>query len=260
MIRLTFVLRRKAGMSLADFQHYWREVHGPLVARHSTTLKILRYVQVHTLDDPVNDQLAGARGGMEPPYDGVAELWWTDREVMASTFATAAGQAAGKELLEDEARFIDLPNSPLWFNYEYPQVNPTPEEIVARDHSPLVKLFFCLRNTSNLTMEQAQLYWRTNHGPLIRSVAAGMRIQRYLQIHRYEDDAEKQLRAGRKTFVDPYIGHAEAWFNRAELAAIAGSPEAKRAMELAVEDEAKFIDFKKSAMWIAKERVFIDRR
>ena len=116
MIRLTFVLRRKAGMSLADFQHYWREVHGPLVARHSTTLKILRYVQVHTLDDPVNDQLAGARGGMETPYDGVAELWWTDREVMASTFATAAGQAAGKELLEDEARFIDLPNSPLWFN------------------------------------------------------------------------------------------------------------------------------------------------
>jgi hypothetical protein len=123
-----------------------------------------------------------------------------------------------------------------------------------------VKLFFCLRNTANLTVDQAQLYWRTNHGPLIRGVAAGMRIQRYLQIHRYEDDVEKQLRAGRKTVVDPYIGHAEAWFNRAELAAIAGSPEARRAMELAVEDEAKFIDFKKSAMWIAKERVFIDRR
>jgi hypothetical protein len=31
-------------------------------------------------------------------------------------------------------------------------------------------------------------------------------------------------------------------------------------MEIAVEDEAKFIDFKKSAMWVAKERVFIDRR
>jgi hypothetical protein len=29
------------------------------------------------------------------------------------------------------------------------------------------------------------------------------------------------------------------------------------AMEIAIEDEAKFIDFANSAMWIAKERVFI---
>jgi hypothetical protein len=163
-------------------------------------------------------------------------------------------------LLEDEGRFIDLAKSPLWFNYEYPQVNPTPEEMVAREHSGLVKLFFCLRHTTNLSMDEAQLYWRTNHGPLIRSVASGMRLRRYLQVHRYEDAAEAQLRAGRGTQVAPYIGHAEAWFDRAELATISGTPEAKRAMEIAVEDEAKFIDFKKSAMWIAKERVFIDRR
>jgi uncharacterized protein (TIGR02118 family) len=257
MIRLTFVLRRKAGMSLADFQKYWREVHGPLVAKHATTLNILRYVQVHTLEDPINDQLASARGGMEKPYDGVAELWWTSR---GATSGNASAQAAAKELLEDECRFIDLANSPLWFNYEYPQVNPTPEEMVAREHSGLVKLFFCLRNTANLSMDEAQLYWRTNHGPLIRSVASGMRLRRYLQVHRYEDDGEKQLRASRGTQVAPYIGHAEAWFDRAELATIAGTPEAKRAMEIAVEDEAKFIDFKRSAMWVAKEHVFIDRR
>lgn len=257
MIRLTFVLRRKAGMSLADFQKYWCEVHGPLVAKHATTLNILRYVQVHTLEDPINDQLASARGGMEAPYDGVAELWWTSREALAGN---AAAQAAAKELLEDEGRFIDLPNSPLWFNYEYPQVNPTPEEMVAREHSGLVKLFFCLRHTANLSMDEAQLYWRTNHGPLIRSVASGMRLRRYLQVHRYEDDAENQLRTSRGTQVAPYTGHAEAWFDRAELATIADTPEARRAMGIAVEDEAKFIDFKKSAMWIAKERVFIDRR
>jgi uncharacterized protein (TIGR02118 family) len=260
MIRLTSVLRRKAGMSLADFQRRWREVHGPLVAHHSTTLNILRYVQVHTLEDPVNDQLTSARGGMEPPYDGVAELWWANREALTASFSSDAGRAAGKELLDDEAHFIDLPNSPLWFNYEYPQVNPTPEEMVAREHSSLVKLFFCLRNSTNLSVDQAQLYWRTNHGPIIRGVASGMRLRRYLQVHRYEDEVEKQLRAGRKTAVDPYIGHAEAWFDRADLATIGSTPEGQRAMEIAVEDESKFIDFKRSAMWIAKERVFIDRR
>jgi EthD domain len=260
MIRLTFVLRRKPGMSLAEFQQYWASTHGPLVARHSTTLKILRYVQVHTLEDPVNDQLAAARGGMEKPYDGVAELWWTNRDALAASFGSVAGKAAGKELLEDEARFIDLPNSPLWLAYEYPQVNPMPEEMVAREHSSLVKLFFCLRQPSDRNMEEAQLYWRTNHGPTIRGVASGMRLRRYLQIHRCEDALEGQLRMARGTMVPPYAGHAEAWFDRADLAAIASTPEGQRAMAIAVEDESKFIDFSRSAMWIAKERVFIDRR
>lgn len=260
MIRLVFVLRRKPGMSLGEFQQYWRGTHGPLVARHSTTLDIRRYVQVHTLEDPVNDQLAGARGKMEPPYDGVAELWWDNREALAASFGSPAGQAAGRELLEDEGRFIDLPNSPLWFAYEYPQVNPTPEEMVAREHSALVKLFFCLRHPANLSLEQAQLYWRTNHGPTIRGVANGMRLKRYLQVHRCEDPIEQQLRTSRGTRVTPYTGHAEAWFDRADLAAIGNTPEGRRAMEIAVEDESKFIDFAHSAMWIAKERVFIDRR
>lgn len=260
MIRLTFVLRRNPGMSRAEFQQYWREVHGPLVAKHAMHLNILRYVQVHTLEDAVNDQLAGARGAMEPPYDGVAELWWTNREALAATFGNTAGQAAAKELLEDEARFIDLPRSPLWFAHEYPQINPTPEELVAREHGSIVKLFFCLRHPANLSEEQAQLYWRTNHGPTIRGVAQGMRIRRYLQVHRYEDALEAQLRASRGTTVAPYTGHAEAWFDRADLQMVAQTPEGKYAMAIAVEDEAKFIDFSRSAMWIAKERVFIDRR
>jgi uncharacterized protein (TIGR02118 family) len=260
MIRLTFVLRRGPGKSREEFQKYWREVHGPLVARHSVTLNILRYVQVHSLDDPVNDQLASDRGGMEQPYDGVAELWWISREALAATFGSAAGKAAALELLEDEKKFIDLANSPLWLAYEYPQVNPTPEELVAREHSPLVKLFFCLRHPSHLSLEQAQLYWRTNHGPTIRGMASAMGMQRYLQVHRCEDDLEQQLRVSRGTRLAPYTGHAEAWFDRTDLARLSASPEAQRAMAIAVEDEAKFIDFPNSAMWIAKERVFIDRR
>ena len=147
MIRLEFALRRKPGMSRADFQQYWRDVHGPLVAKHSTTLNIHRYIQLHTLDDPINAALATARGGMEPAYDGVAELWWTTPgQVTASS--GPAGQAALQELFEDEKNFIDLANSPMWFAYEYPQVNPS-EDIIAREHGPLVKLFFCDYQTTD---------------------------------------------------------------------------------------------------------------
>jgi uncharacterized protein (TIGR02118 family) len=260
MIRLVFVLRRNPSMSRAEFQQYWREVHGPLVAKHSTSLNILRYVQLHTLDDPINNQLAGARGTMEPMYDGVAELWWANREALVSTVSNPTGQAAAKELLEDEKRFIDLPRSPLWFTHEYPQVNPTPEDLVARSQSPFVKFFFCLRQPASLIEEQAQLYWRTNHGPLIRSVAQAMRMRRYFQVHRYEEELEQRLRTSRGTTVAPYMGHAEAWFDRADLLTVGQTPEGKNAMTLAVEDEVKFIDFSRSAMWIGKERVFVDRR
>ena len=87
MIRLIFVLRRKPEMSLAEYQQYWRETHGPLVAKHATALNIHRYIQLHTLDDPVNDQLAGDRGSMEPSYDGVAclaALYWACGSVVQS--------------------------------------------------------------------------------------------------------------------------------------------------------------------------------
>jgi hypothetical protein len=256
MIRLIFVLRRKPGMSLVEFQDRWHNVHGPIVAKHATTLNILRYVQDHTLEDPMNEQMAKARGGMEPPYDGVAELWWTTREALATAFGSAAGQAAGKELVEDEAKFIDLPNSPLWLAYEYPQVNPS-EHIVARPSSSLVKIFFPLRHLANQTLEQAQLYWRTNHGPIIRGLASGNGLVKYFQVHRFEDPIEQQLRQARGTKVAPYTGHAEAWIDRAAQVA---TPESRRAGEIAVEDEKNFIDFKNSSMWIAKERVVIDRR
>jgi len=256
MIRIVFLLRRNPALSLAEFQRYWREQHGPLVASHAQRIGALRYVQVHRLDDPINERMAQARGGMEPPYDGVAELWWESEAALRSVVATQDGQRASAELVEDEAKFIDLPNSPLWFTYEYPQVNPTPENIVARERNSIVKLYFPLRRRAELTEEAAQLYWRTNHGPLIRRHAAANGIMRYQQVHRFETSLENDLRAARGTVVPPYTGHAEVWFDRGVQR---GGPEAAAAGAAAIEDEAKFIDFKRSCMWIGKEHVFIDR-
>ncbi|MDX2308555.1 MAG: EthD domain-containing protein [Hyphomicrobium sp.] len=259
MIRLVRALRRKPGMSRAEFLHYWQYIHGPLVAQYAGVLNIKRYFQLHTLDDPINDGLARDRGGMELPYDGIADVWWMTRDDMTSGFATPEGQAAGALFLEDEKRFLDIPNSALWFSYEYPQVNPS-EYIIAREHGPLVKMYYCLRHHAHQNLDAAQLYWRTNHGPLIRSVAEGMRVKRYLQVHYYADPVEQQMRDARGTIVPPYTGHAELWFEHSDLVNFASIPEAKRAMTLAIEDEAKFIDFQRSAMWLGKEHVIIDQR
>lgn len=117
MIKLTFCLRRRPHLSREEFQRYWREQHAPLVAKHAKVLGIVRYVQCHTGYDSLNVAMQASRGG-PPSYDGVAELWFESEQAMAANSSEAAARA-GAELLEDEKKFIDLANSPLWFGEEF---------------------------------------------------------------------------------------------------------------------------------------------
>lgn len=118
MLKLVFCLHRQPHLSRAEFQRYWRETHGPLVRRHAVALAIRRYVQLHTLDDSLNDALRASRGGPEG-YDGIAELWWESRDALQTALASPEGARAGEELLADERHFIDLARSPLWIAHEY---------------------------------------------------------------------------------------------------------------------------------------------
>ena len=122
MVKLVYCLRRLSNLSLEEFQRYWLETHAPLVRKHAQTLGIRRYTQVHTLDDEATRLLQAGRGG-PGAYDGVAELWWESRETLMQSFSSPEGQAAARELLEDEQRFIDLGRSPLWIAEEHPIVN-----------------------------------------------------------------------------------------------------------------------------------------
>jgi uncharacterized protein (TIGR02118 family) len=117
VLKLTFCLRRKPGLSLAEFQDYWLNKHGPLVRRLQPSLGMVRYVQQHRRDDELGLGLAKVRGAPEP-YDGIAELWWESEGAFRGAGRTPEGREAGRLLLEDEAKFIDLANSPLWLNRE----------------------------------------------------------------------------------------------------------------------------------------------
>jgi len=118
VIKLVFAIRRRPGMSREEFQRYWREEHAGLVRRHADELRIRRYVQTHARDTDLDEALAGTRGSEPRFYDGVAELWWDSMEDLIAASTSEAGQAAGRELVEDEQRFIDLPRSPLWLGEE----------------------------------------------------------------------------------------------------------------------------------------------
>ena len=121
MIKLTFCLTRLPHLSREAFQAYWIGTHAPLVASVAETLQIRRYVQSHSLPEAANAPIRESRQA-PPGYDGVAELWFDSLDAVIANGQRPEARAAAALLLEDEARFIDLSKSPLWWGEEKPVV------------------------------------------------------------------------------------------------------------------------------------------
>ena len=122
MIKLTYCLKRQPHLSREAFQKYWLETHGPMVRERAAALGLRRYIQVHTLDDELNATLVRSRNSPEE-FDGVAELWWDSKVDLEAAFSSREGRKAGRELLEDEKKFIDSSRSPVWIAEEHPIVD-----------------------------------------------------------------------------------------------------------------------------------------
>jgi hypothetical protein len=116
-LKITFCLRRLPSLTQPQFLDYWYDNHAPLVRKHAATLRIARYIQLVPVQTPLSGPMAKARGAPEA-YDGVAELWFASLADLEASMKDRNASAAGRELLEDERRFIDLPRSPLWYGSE----------------------------------------------------------------------------------------------------------------------------------------------
>ena len=262
MIRLVQLLRRPSGMSHEQFSAIWRDEHGPLAASLQTTLDMVRHVQLHR--DPANQGLdtaaATARGGMQPSFDGIMETWWKSEEALRATLDSDAGHAAHELLVESEGRFVDLANSPLWLAREYPQVASGFARPAAGLRSGVMRLHFALQPLPHLSDDAARRYWLTQHGPLVRSHAVARGTMAYNQVHRDDAPAAAELAAAlrgqRGSTAAPYLGHAEAWFDR--LIGHAG-PEKDNGAGSALADERNFIDWDRSTILVGKEHVFVER-
>lgn len=100
LIKGVFPFRRKADLSVADFQAYWWLHHGPIAA---LTQDAVYYLQCHPLP-------ASYEQG-RPPYDGITELHW--RDVGAARAAMASRQMT-EDQANDSQNFVE-PGSVLLF-------------------------------------------------------------------------------------------------------------------------------------------------
>ena len=94
MVKVFALIPRKKDISEQQFHEHWAGPHAQLALR-ITTLR--RYVQSHRVAPKLD-------GLPEPPYDGIAEVWFDDAEA-------AAGMGEDPNYVDhahaDEPNFID---------------------------------------------------------------------------------------------------------------------------------------------------------
>lgn len=95
MIKSLSLLTRKDGMTREQFIRHWVDVHAPLAR---TVPGLRRYVQSHIVEDRKRPDVPA----LDVDIDGVAELWYDDREAMMRAIASPEGKA----LYADGALFI----------------------------------------------------------------------------------------------------------------------------------------------------------
>ena len=100
MFKIIMLVKKKAGMSDAEFRSRWH-AHSEKVLALQETLHIRGYAKT-----------------LPFAWDALGELWYDSREAFNQARATAAGQAALATLRADEATFVDLTQSVLWFGEE----------------------------------------------------------------------------------------------------------------------------------------------
>jgi uncharacterized protein (TIGR02118 family) len=220
MIKAITFVKCKPGMSVEDFQAYWREKH-PLAVERLPGLR--RYVQSHAL-------LSGYRKG-ELPWDGIAEVWMDDVEA----FRRLPGTREYAAVLEDEKAFIGRSAMLLV------------DDVVVKD-GPVrpdgVKSIEFVNRPQDMDVERFHAYWRDVHGPIAARIPV---LRRYVQSHARMG----AYKGGREPVYD---GCAITWFDStADMRLSATTPEyaATRA------DEANFLPPGHLPIVIAREHVIV---
>jgi hypothetical protein len=119
MIKCIFLLHRAPQLSFDEFSNYWANVHSRLAVSSAPQMRMRRYVQNHRRDHQLVEGFRASRGCIMGEFDGAAEAWWDSFDDMAAAAGETPAQLAAA-ILQDEARFVDLQRSVIWFGEEKP--------------------------------------------------------------------------------------------------------------------------------------------
>jgi uncharacterized protein (TIGR02118 family) len=102
-VKGVFVVKRRAGLTLASFRKQWRDRHAPTVLKAPG---VRGYVQSLTLD--------AAYTWAEPRWDGVAHLWFDDEAAAQRAMGSPEMKAAGEDGLVASSAFFFARENLVW--------------------------------------------------------------------------------------------------------------------------------------------------
>lgn len=108
VLKLVFLLKRKPGMSVAEFRDYYENNHRKLAEK--ATPGALRYVRRFV--EPEKNPITGE--AIELPFDVVMELWWPNRAAWDDLQAEIATSEIGKAIYEDEENIFSSHLNPVF--------------------------------------------------------------------------------------------------------------------------------------------------
>ena len=122
----------------------------------------------------------------------------------------------------------------------------------------MLKLVYCLTKRADVDSEEFYRYWLNDHGPLVKSYAEAIGAHKYIQSHTVATDLNQVFLESRG-LAPAFDGITEVWWkDRAALESGMASQAGQQAHAALKEDEAKFIDFSKSHVFMTEEHVIFD--
>lgn len=179
MFKVVFLIKRRAGIPVEEFQARWRAEVGPKAAELPG---VRRYVQSLAL-------VQGYRKG-ELLFDGIDEMWFDAEAAYRSTIASPTFAALDREAagLSDVARRVAMP-----VDVHVVKDGPIPADAV--------KNIEFVNRRPGMALEPFRRYWREAHGPIASKIPV---------LYRYE---QNHLRANvYAEGLPPYDGLAITWF------------------------------------------------
>ena len=101
MLKMIALLKKRAGMSRAEFRAYYEGNHVPLILAQQGP-NMLEYRRNYLTGEMIN-------GAEDMPFDVITEFVYADRAAFDRAFARMMAPEATREREEDEAKLFDIP-------------------------------------------------------------------------------------------------------------------------------------------------------
>ena len=118
--------------------------------------------------------------------------------------------------------------------------------------NPMIKLVYCLKKRDDIDSDLFY-HWLVEHGQLVKSVSEAIGASRYVQSNTTLPELNALMIESRGLRA-PYDGVTEVWWETmAALERGMSSPAGAEAQAKLIEDEARFIDFRHSRVFMTEE-------